>query len=93
MKILYVTTIGSTMVFFRAFVRELLDQGHTVEIACSLPDKVRDCYREWDCKIHPISCSRSPLNKGNLTARENGYVGGYMTKKLVEMAEQQMSGK
>ena len=25
--------------------------------------------------------------------RQNGYVGGYMTKKLVEMAEQQMSGK
>ena len=32
-------------------------------------------------------------DKGNLTARQNGYVGGYMTKKLVEMAEQQMSGK
>ena len=31
--------------------------------------------------------------KGNLTARQNGYVGGYMTKKLVEMAEQQMAGK
>ena len=34
-----------------------------------------------------------PMDKGNLTARENGYVGGYMTKKLVEMAEQQMAGK
>ena len=33
------------------------------------------------------------MDKGNLSARENGYVGGYMTKKLVEMAEQQMSGK
>ena len=33
------------------------------------------------------------MDKGNLTARENGYVGGYMTKKLVEMAEQQMAGK
>ena len=33
------------------------------------------------------------MDKGNLTARENGYVGGYMTKKLVEMAEKQMSGK
>ena len=30
-------------------------------------------------------------DKGNLTARENGYVGGYMTKKLVEMAENQMA--
>ena len=33
------------------------------------------------------------MDKGNLTARKNGYVGGYMTKKLVEMAEQQMAGK
>ena len=33
------------------------------------------------------------MDKGNLTARENGYVGGYMTKKLVEMAEQQMARK
>ena len=33
------------------------------------------------------------MDKGNLTARQNGYVGGYMTKKLVELAEQQMAGK
>ena len=33
------------------------------------------------------------VDKGNLTARENGKVGGYMTKKLVELAEQQLSGK
>ena len=33
------------------------------------------------------------MDKGKLTARENGYVGGYMTKKLVELAEQQLSGK
>ena len=33
------------------------------------------------------------IDKGNLTARQNGYVGGYMTKKLVEMAENQLAGK
>ncbi|MDD3168967.1 MAG: alpha/beta-type small acid-soluble spore protein [Eubacteriales bacterium] len=33
------------------------------------------------------------MDKGNLTARQNGYVGGYMTKRLVEMAEQQLSGR
>ena len=32
-------------------------------------------------------------DKGKLTARQNGYVGGYMTKKLVEMAERQLAGK
>ena len=33
------------------------------------------------------------MDKGNLTARQNGYVGGYMTKRLVEMAESQLAGK
>ena len=33
------------------------------------------------------------VDKGNLTARQNGYVGGYMTRRLVEMAEQQLAGK
>jgi len=28
------------------------------------------------------------MDKGNLTARQNGYVGGYMTKRLVELGEQ-----
>ena len=31
--------------------------------------------------------------KGNLSARENGYVGGYMVKRLIEQAERQMAGK
>ncbi|NLL82149.1 MAG: alpha/beta-type small acid-soluble spore protein [Tissierellia bacterium] len=32
------------------------------------------------------------LDKGNLPSRQNGYVGGYMTKRLVEMAQQNMAG-
>ena len=69
MKILYVTTIGSTMNFFKSFIRSLLDEGHTVDIATNENDKnVPDYYREWGCKIHSISCSRSPLSKGNLIA-------------------------
>ena len=35
------------------------------------------------------------MNKGDLTSRQNGYVGGFiggtMTKRLVEMAEQQLA--
>lgn len=30
---------------------------------------------------------------GDLSSRENGYVGGYMVKRLVEQAERQMAGK
>ena len=30
---------------------------------------------------------------GDLTSRENGNVGGYMVKRLIEQAERQMAGK
>lgn len=30
---------------------------------------------------------------GDLTARDNGYVGGYMVKRLIEQAEQQMAAQ
>jgi len=33
------------------------------------------------------------MDKGNLTSRQNGYVGGYITRNLVQMAEQQLAGK
>lgn len=33
------------------------------------------------------------VDKGNLTSRENGYVGGYMVKRLIEHAERSMSNK
>lgn len=31
-------------------------------------------------------------DKGNLTSRQNGYVGGYMVKRLVESAEKSIAG-
>ena len=30
---------------------------------------------------------------GDLTSRENGYVGGYMVKRLIEQAERQMASQ
>ncbi|RKD27329.1 Small, acid-soluble spore protein, alpha/beta type [Caminicella sporogenes DSM 14501] len=33
------------------------------------------------------------IDKGNLTSRQNGYVGGYMTKRLIEMAERQIASQ
>lgn len=69
MKILYVTTIGITMNFFKSFVKELIDDGNVVEIATNESETpVPECYREWGCKVHQISCSRNPLNKSSLTA-------------------------
>jgi len=31
------------------------------------------------------------IDKGQLTSRQNGYVGGYMTRKLVQFAEEQLA--
>lgn len=33
------------------------------------------------------------IDKGNLTSRENGYVGGYMVRRLVEEAQRSMIGR
>ena len=33
------------------------------------------------------------MQRGDLTSREAGYVGGYMVKRLIEHAEQQMAGQ
>lgn len=69
MKHLYVTTVGSTMVFFVDLIKELINRGHTVEIACN--DKaapVPNCYCEWGCTVYQIDCSRSPLSVRNLKA-------------------------
>lgn len=69
MKILYVTTVGSTMGFFTSLVRELLDEGHQVDIATNEDDSpIPACYRDWECSVYPLATSRSPLNRGNLKA-------------------------
>lgn len=69
MKILYVTTIGMTMTFFKELVRDLMDQGHTVDIMCNealFP--VPRCYRDWNCRIFHHTCTRSPFSPDNLKA-------------------------
>ena len=69
MNILYVTTVGSTMGFFKQFINELIKEGHTVDIACN--DHISDvpaCYKQWGCKVHHLSCIRTPLTLKTITA-------------------------
>lgn len=69
MRFLYVTTIGGTMRFFRQLIKELVEAGHTVDIAANTSvSAVPEEYAALGCKIFPISCTRSPLNKGTLIA-------------------------
>lgn len=69
MKILYVTTVGVTMGFFKDFIRQLLDEGNTVDIAANDREwAVPDCFREWGCSIYQVDCSRSPVSPSNIKA-------------------------
>ena len=69
MKILYVTTVGITMRFFEQFIKKLLEEGHSVDIATNEDDfHVPECYRNWNCTVYQINTSRSPLSVGNVKA-------------------------
>ena len=69
MKILYITTIGSTMNFFRKLIEELVLEGHTVDIACNDAEaEVSDFFYKLGCRVYSMSMSRSPFSKGNLKA-------------------------
>lgn len=69
MRILYVTTIGGTMCFFPEHIKMLLDEGHTVEVACNTDASPAPEYcREWNLKVHNIPFSRSPLSMDNISA-------------------------
>lgn len=69
MHVLYVTTIGGTMHFFKSFICKLISEGNTVDIASNMSQsQVPDCYKEWGCKTFQISCSRQPLSFGNIKA-------------------------
>lgn len=71
MRILYITTAGGTMNFFVPLIKELIDDGNTVDIATNEfngDSCVPDYYRQVGCHIFQISCVRTPLNTGNLSA-------------------------
>ncbi len=69
MKILYVTTVGGTMNFFKNFIEQLVNLGNTVDIACNDSISiVPEFFRNLGCKIYPICTSRVPLNKDNIIA-------------------------
>lgn len=57
------------MGFFNSFIKELIDEGHTVDIATNdIESKVPECYYKWNCNVYSIDCTRSPFHKGNITA-------------------------
>ena len=71
MKVLYVTTVASTMNFFPAHVKMLQDAGHTVELASNFSDRekrLKEPMLALNCPQHPIPFSRAPFSRDNLAA-------------------------
>ena len=68
MKVLYVTTVGSTMIFFYDLFKEFMKEGYEIELACGNEKPINEKISSLGLKTHGISFSRSPLSKNNLNA-------------------------
>ncbi len=70
MKILYVTTVSSTMnAFFKPHIEMLFNEGHQVDLACNDENwPIDSFYEELGCNFYRIGFSRSPLSFDNLKA-------------------------
>ncbi len=68
MRILYVTTISNTMDFFKAHFKMLIEEGHSVELACNCEEYMPAFVEEMGLVVHHIPFSRSPLSKENFRA-------------------------
>ena len=56
--------------------------------------EAREAHNNMKFEIaRELGVNLKPCYNGDLTIRENGYVGGYMVKRLIEQAERQMAGK
>ena len=68
MKILYITTVGSTMGFFYEHFRMLIENGCEIELACGNAKPIRENVATLGLPTHTISFSRTPFSKDNLKA-------------------------
>lgn len=69
MKILFISTVGSTMFFFEKLITGMTAAGHTIDIAANeLVKPLPDFYRNYEGKIFHISCTRSPLSLSTVRA-------------------------
>lgn len=69
MKILYVTTVGITMIFFKNLIKALTDSGNTVDIITNNADSpVPVFYNDLGCKVYSMDSSRSPFSINNFKA-------------------------
>jgi glycosyltransferase involved in cell wall biosynthesis len=72
MKILYVSTIASTInAFLVPHIEMLVRKGHQVDVACNGADALDARLSDLGCRLFDFSFQRSPLNKRNIPAYKN----------------------
>lgn len=65
-KILYVTTVSSTInVFLIPHIKTLIKKGNIVHIACSIDQELSKDLMDCGVKLHIVDFSRNPLNLSN----------------------------
>ena len=68
-KILYITTISSTInAFLVPHIQMLRNQGHMVDCACSIDIPIDDSLINDGVRVFDIPFSRNPLHPGNIKA-------------------------
>ena len=68
-KILYVTTISTTMnVFLIPHITMLIKKGNEVHIACNIDQEISKELLEIGVKFHKIDFSRNPIKRSNINA-------------------------
>lgn len=68
MKILYVTTISSTIEFLIQHIKLLVEQGHQVDVAFNIIKEIPADLLELDCKVYDLDFQRSPVKRENYKA-------------------------
>lgn len=69
MKFLYVSTISNTInAFMIPHIRFLIEQGHTVDIACNIVNDIDSELITLGCEIYNVEFNRSPTRIENFKA-------------------------
>lgn len=69
MKFLYVSTISNTInAFMIPHIRFLIEQGHTVDIACNIVNDIDSELFTLGCEIYNVEFNRSPTRIENFIA-------------------------
>ena len=74
-------------------IKEVMNMSNRSSNRAAVPE-AKEALNKFKYEVaNEIGVPLSHSYNGNLTSYQNGSVGGYMVKKMIEAQERQMSGK